>query len=297
MMRISSRFPLLALLGTAGLALATPAFAGGQAAPAPATAPAGHDRLLPLEGGQNFRDLGGYRTADGRMVKWDKIYRSGAMSRLTEKDFAWLAAHDLKTVVDFRDTRERTSEPVNWPAATKPTVLSRDYAMDHGMFMNALLKPGLNADQVRDVMATLYRDIPNLFADQYRVLFEQLLATDGTVAFNCSAGKDRTGVAAAILLTVLGVDRETVVQDYLLSNSYFRPQALKADDPSMAIFKKLPPDATKALMGVDRRFIEAAFATMEAYPGGVQGYYREKLGLDDVKIASLRAKYLTKPGA
>jgi protein-tyrosine phosphatase len=293
MMRFFRCLPLLAI----GLAMAVPAFGQPQAAPVPAIATPAHDRLLPLEGGQNFRDLGGYRTADGRVVKWDRIYRSGAMSRLTEKDFAWLAAHDLKTVVDFRDTRERTAEPVNWPATAKPTVLSRDYAMEHGMFMNALLKPDQTGEEVSKVMATLYRDIPNLFADQYRTLFEQLLATDGAVAFNCSAGKDRTGVAAAILLSVLGVDRETVIQDYLLSNAHFRPQAMKADDPNMAMFRKLPPEAVKALMGVDRHYIEAAFATMEAYPGGMKGYYREKLGLDDVKIASLRAKYLTRAGA
>lgn len=295
-MRISNTYLPIALLAAALGAGALPAAQAEKTfAPAQASAASEHQRLLPLEGGQNFRDLGGYRTSDGRTVKWGLIYRSGAMSRLTEKDFAYLASLGLKTVVDFRDNRERTSEPVNWPDAGKPTVHVRDYAMDNGMFMNALLKPGLSGDQARQAMATLYRDIPNLFADQYRLLFAELLTTNAPLAFNCSAGKDRTGVAAAILLTALGVDRETVIQDYLLSNQYFRPHpaSMRADDPAMAMFRKLSPDAIKALMGVDRTYLEGAFTTMDAYPGGMQAYYREKLGLDDVKIAWLRNKFLT----
>ncbi|ETI62016.1 protein tyrosine phosphatase [Sphingobium sp. C100] len=293
-MRIPHIRALSALLCVAGLALPATALAQAQPQPQPvAHANGQHERLLPLEGGQNFRDLGGYRTTDGRMVKWGVLLRSGAMSRLTDKDFAYLASLGLKTVVDFRDTRERTAEPVNWPEASKPAVFERDYAMDHGMFMNLLMEPGITADEAKETMATLYRDIPNLFADQYRTLFEQLLATDGTVAFNCTAGKDRTGVAAAILLSVLGVDRETAIQDYLLSNRYFKPQPPEANDPSLAMFNKLPPEVLKTLMGVDRSFIEGAFATMDAYPGGIKGYYREKLGLDDLKIARLRAKFLT----
>ena len=294
------------LIGLGGLILPAAALAQAQPAtqPAPQAAPAAaaaaapaadaaHQRVLPLEGGQNFRDLGGYRTTDGRMVKWGVLMRSGAMSRLTEKDFAYLASLGLKTVVDFRDTRERTSEPVNWPADAKPQVFTKDYALDNGMFMNLLMKPGLSAEQAKQAMATFYRDVPNVFADQYRTLFDQLLASDGAVAFNCTAGKDRTGVAAAILLSVLGVDRETAIQDYLLSNRYYRPLPPKAGDPALAMFSKLSPEVRQALMGVDRSFIENAFATMDAYPGGIKGYYREKLGLDDLKIARLQAKYLT----
>ena len=155
----------LGLIGLGGLILPAAALAQAQPATQPAphattaaapAADAAHQRVLPLEGGQNFRDLGGYRTTDGRMVKWGVLMRSGAMSRLTEKDFAYLASLGLKTVVDFRDTRERTSEPVHWPADAKPQVFTKDYALDNGMFMNLLMKPGLSAEQAKQAMATFY---------------------------------------------------------------------------------------------------------------------------------------------
>ncbi|RVT91083.1 tyrosine-protein phosphatase [Sphingomonas crocodyli] len=280
-----------ALIGLGLLALAgAPAVAAG---PAPVAAEAAaKERLLPLEGGQNFRDLGGYRTADGRTVKWGVLYRSGVMNGLTAKDFSYLSSRHLRTVVDLRSTSERTREPVAWPKENATVVLTRDYAMDNGALGALLAKPGINAADVRANMATGYRSIPNEFAPQFRMLVNELLADQAPLAFNCSAGKDRTGVGAAILLSILGVPRETVIQDYLLSNQYFRPKAPASDDPAMAAFRNLPPDAIKALMGVDRTYIEAAFATMDAYPGGIDGYYKEKLGLDATKIAALRAEYL-----
>ena len=281
----------VALLLAAAIAspLAAPALAKEAAAPIPA-----QQRLLPLEGGQNFRELGGYKTSDGREVKWGMLYRSGAMNRLTEADFRYLASLGLKTVVDFRDNSERAKEPVTWPAASAPKVFTRDYKMDHNPLSNMLTQPGLTGEKAKVAMATLYREIPIDFADQYRVLFRQLLNDEGATAFNCSAGKDRTGVAAAILLSVLGVPRETVIADYLLSNQYFRPLTeTLAGDPQADFYRSLPPEVLKALMGVDRSYLEAAFATMESQPGGIEGYYRDKLGLDAAKIALLQSKYLT----
>lgn len=287
------------LLGAAILLAAT-AITTPFAIPAIARAPAAQtpipaqQRVLPLEGGQNFRELGGYKTSDGREVKWGMLYRSGAMNQLTEADFRYLASLGLKTVVDFRDNREREKEPVKWPAGSAPQVFAKDYSMDHTGLGKLLSQPDLTGEQARAAMETLYRDIPLSFADQYRVLFSQLLGDDGAVAFNCTAGKDRTGVAAAILLTALGIPREAVIEDYLLSNQYFRPRSgMTAGDREAEMLGRLSPEVIKVLMGVDRSYLEAAFATMDSQPGGMDGYLKDKLGLDAAKVALLRAKYLT----
>lgn len=286
---------ILLAVATVATPLAPAAFARETAAATPIPA---KQRVLPLEGGQNFRELGGYKTSDGREVKWGMLYRSGAMNHLTEGDFRYLASLGLKTIVDFRDNSERKKEPLSWPAGSGPNVLTRDYSMDHSALVGPLTQPGLTGEQAKAAMATLYREIPISFADQYRVLFAQLLQDQQPLAFNCSAGKDRTGVAAAILLTVLGVPRETVIEDYLLSNQHFRPRTeTVAGDPNAEFYRRLSPDVLKALMGVDRSYLEAAFATMESQPGGMEGYYRDKLGLDATKIALLRAKYLGAPAA
>ncbi len=253
-----------------------------------------HQRLLPLEGGQNFRDLGGYAAAGGKTVRWGMIYRSGSMHGLTAHDFAILEGLGLRTVTDFRSSEERRAEPVNWPGPHAPNVFSTDYALNIAPMMRAFAKPGLTADEARAAMAGLYRDIPFMLSAQYRRMFAELAAGDAPLAFNCSAGKDRTGVAAALVLTALGVDREAVIGDYLLSNQYYRPinTALVATPSGQAAMPTMAPAVLQAMRGVDRSYLEAAFAAIEARPGGMRAYLRDDMGLTPRAIAALRARYL-----
>lgn len=293
-----TKFNLAAIAAIALLVGAPAPLAARQTTAPTAASQEASKRLLPLEGGQNFRDLGGYRTTDGRMVKWGTIFRSGTMTNLSDADFRYLADKGLKTVVDLRSTSERKKEPVAWPLPGSPQVHQKDYEIDYSM-MAALAKPGLTGAEARAVMATFYREVPKTFADQYKLIFAELLGGDAPLAFNCSAGKDRTGVAAALVLSVLGVPRETVIADYLLSNETFKPVESEADknDPQMLFFARLPADVRQALMGVDRSYIEAAFATIDSWPGGAETYYLEQLGLDAKAIATLRDKLLVRAPA
>ncbi|HKY87427.1 MAG TPA: tyrosine-protein phosphatase, partial [Pseudorhodoplanes sp.] len=94
-----------------------------------------HDRLLPLQGGQNSRDLGGYATKDGRHVRWGKLFRSGSMYSFTAGDFAYLRKAGVQTVIDFRSSQERALEPSRWPDGTAPRTLSEDYEQSFGAMM------------------------------------------------------------------------------------------------------------------------------------------------------------------
>lgn len=254
-----------------------------------------HQRVLPLEGGQNFRDLGGYRTADGRQVKWGLLYRSGAMNGLTDRDFAQLEARGIRTVCDFRSTRERTGAPVRWPGKAKPAIFAEDYSMDRDFA--GLMRPDLTGEQAAEAMTAAYAQMPLRFASQYRRMFGELVAGRVPLAFNCSAGKDRTGIAAALILTTLGVPYATVTEDYLLSNRHYDPRRgaseTAVDDQTAAFMKRLSPDALKVLIGVDKRYLDAAFTTMRAQPGGFAGYLRNQLGLDAAALKTLRRRYLT----
>ncbi|MEG3092898.1 tyrosine-protein phosphatase [Sphingomonas sp. PB1R3] len=276
--------------GTIALALLVAVPAGvGASASAPVAAPA-HTRVLPLQGGRNFRDLGGYRTVDGRMVKWGLLYRSGQMHDLTPADYTYLQKRGIRTVCDFRDTAERTREPTLWPAGQKPKVLSDDYALD----MSAMKIPGDPAtwthEQVVTAMTATYPQLLDQFNGQYRRMFAELLAGDAPLAFHCTAGKDRTGVAAALLLTALGVPRATIVEDYLLSNQHMAPPPAHPT----GFWAKLSPEAARTFAGVDRRYIDAVFAVTDRYPGGTMGYLKDKMGLGPRAIAKLRGLYLTK---
>lgn len=250
-------------------------------------------RALLLQGGQNFRDLGGYRTLDGRTVRWRMLFRSGAMNRLTAVDFDYLSKLGLRTVVDLRSSEERNAAPVQWPNKTAPRIFAKDYSQAQlGIEADDITK--LTAESARAKMAETYLQILDTFNDQYRRMFDQLLTGNAPLAFNCSAGKDRTGIAAALVLTALNVPRETIIEDYLLSNQQFRPElSTAANDPAFAAWRRVSPEVSKAFMGVDRSYIEGVFRVIDAHPGGAEGYLRDRLGLDHADLVALRTRYTT----
>jgi len=276
-----------------GLALAVIPSWPLMAEPPAIVAASEHQRVLPLQGGRNFRDLGGYRTSDGRTIKWNMLFRSGSMTDLTQADFAYLEGLGIQVVVDLRDNRERVAEPVSWPGPAAPLILSNNYLLDYGASMPAGPVKTWTPDQARASLVTSYQRMPAQFNGQYRRLFAQLLAGKAPLAVNCSAGKDRTGIAAALLLTALGVPRETVIEDYLLTNKTLNSNLVKtgkasADGP----WKDMPPEAFKAFIDADRAYIEAALSVVDSHKGGVAGYLHEELGLGPIELRDLRNRYL-----
>ena len=260
------------------------ALADTAAISAPVAVAAPHQRVLPLQGGRNFRDLGGYATADGHHVKWGLLFRSGSMHGLTAADYAYLEGRGIRVVCDFRSTGERTAEAVNWPADRAPTVLADDYSL---MQSGAMPKGDMRSWDADQAML-------GYFAPQYRRMFAELLAGHAPLAFNCSAGKDRTGVAAALLLTALGVPRETVIEDYLLTNQTLdQSQLIKGQSSGTAkLGGGMPSPVIAAFLTADRSYIEAALAAMESHPGGSMGYLRDEMQLSPQDIARLRRLYL-----
>lgn len=255
------------------------------------------ERVLPLDGGSNFRDLGGYRAEGGGTVNWGQLYRSAVMAGLTPDDFQRLGALGIRTVCDFRSTDERQRDPVGWPAGVEPTVLATDYGLDMGAIA-ALFRGGpVTAEGTRAAMEGFYAEMPFTFAAQYARMMRQLVDGHAPLAFNCSAGKDRTGLAAALLLTVLGVPYETVVADYLVSNETYRPKAPSdgGDDPTARMFAAMPEDARQALMGVDRRYLDASFRAISER-GGMDRYLAEQLLLTPGDVDRLRRLYLAPAG-
>jgi protein-tyrosine phosphatase len=293
MRNLTKPLSLLVLAVAAGaLAPVSPIMARGDDTPR-AMASAPQERVLPLEGGRNFRELGGYRTADGHKVKWGLLYRSGSMTSLTPADYASLAKRGIRVVCDFRGTSERKAEPVNWPAAHGPRVLSDDYELDQSSFMPKGAMSGWTAQEARAALAASYPRMLVQFNGQYRRMFGELLAGHAPLAFNCSAGKDRTGIAAALLLSALGVPRESVIEDYLLTNKTLNAASLmKGPATANSPWMKLPPEVLQAFMGADRSYIEAALAVVDAHKDGMAGYLRDELGMGPRQIKALRRMYL-----
>jgi len=232
----------------------------------------------------NFRDVGGYETTDGRFVRWGKIYRSAALAGLTPQDLEKIRNLDIRYVYDLRSVDERRSEPTRWPD-TGATMASLDYEMDISAFM-AAFADGPTPDKVRAAMTSFYPAVVDSHKGQFRAVFAELLeGDDGAILYHCSAGKDRTGVQTALILSALGVPRETVIEDFLLSNQHHR---ISGDAGPMA---GMPADVLEVLGGVERPYLEAFFAEIDRRYGGVEGYLAAELEVDASDIQRLRALY------
>jgi protein-tyrosine phosphatase len=252
------------------------------------------ERLFPLEQGSNFRDVGGYLGAGGKALRWGKIYRSGALPVLSDRDNKLLGGLGIQSIIDLRSLDEREVAPTLLDDKTGALFIANDYALKP--LMENFARAGSN---------NMYAGMEKTFAPQYRSIFKRLLADDGAVMYHCSAGQDRTGVATALILTALGVDRETILQDYHLSTPSRRPEwempkVDPADYPGNLIVQYYAaaakkPGGAKAepLYGADgQSHLVKFFAHVETQYGSVEAYLDQELGVDATAIAKLRSIYL-----
>lgn len=284
MLRTALAFSLLALTAPAFAEIAAPV-----ATQAPATA---YDsRFVLLEGGRNFRDLGGLHTADGKTVKSGLFFRSGPLGSLTEQGKADFARLHVTRIVDLRTTMERGQDAYSQKAVFGDVYWTRDYAMSMGDMGSLFADPSkLTGENMRTMMTMAYRKMPKEQAPAYRELFASLVAGQGPVVVNCTAGKDRTGIAAALVLTALGVPYETVKQDFLLSNGAPGMNTLSASiSPMLA---RLPADVTAPLIGVDGAYLDAAFDQLRKDYGSIEGFLDRELQVGPEQIGRLRARML-----
>jgi protein-tyrosine phosphatase len=239
----------------------------------------------PLQGASNFRDIGGYRTAEGLRIKWGRVFRSDHLAGLTADDLAQLQRIGLTHSLDFRGVAEFETTPYAIAGVSRvalniePSVIAK---------MQALVAQGIepSTEDTVELMCGTYRDFVNNNASTFGRFLKHLLEEPTPQVFHCTAGKDRTGFAAALLMSVLGVDRTTIEQDYLLTNQLYRR------DPN--IEGKGPAHVMKVLWGVQPAFLHAALDTVDQQHGGMTAYLHGAIGLSTQDAAELRALLLEK---
>ena len=254
-------------------------------------------RKLPFTGAHNFRDLGGYKTEDGRTVKWGKIYRSDNLHSLTDEDLKYMKRLNIKSVVDFRSVEERENEPdrlnpdmtqVLLPIKFQPKELDDDSIKN---LMKDLTFGDLDSSNLlRDFNIVIVEE----FTDEYKNFFRHIIENNAEpLVFHCTAGKDRAGFASAMILTILGVPREKVIEDYLLTNTYVKDHV---DDKMLEIelktFFRADTDNLRKINLVEERYIQAAFDTIDSKWGGMDRYISEALNLNEEDILKLQDFYL-----
>ena len=257
------------------------------------------ERVLPFVGIHNFRDYGGYATANGGRLKTGVLFRSGQHVGATTEDLAAIAALDLQIVIDLRGNSERRSYPCARPEGFGAAVhfFDGETAGRGGAPHVEAVREITGAGDAHRAMVALYAFMPfrpNLIAVM-QMYFEALAERDGAHLLHCLAGKDRTGLAAALLHTLMGVHPDDMMTDYLLTNTAGNSEArIAAGAASIRASRgpQISDDAIRILMGVDEAFLDAALSAIVAEHGSVEGYARNVLGVTPERRAQIAGRII-----
>lgn len=262
-----------------------------------------NERVLNLEKGVNFRELGGYKTTDGKTVKYHKVLRSAGLADLTDNDLQFLKDYGLKIDVDFRSKAETTKKPDKYPAGVRyvwAPVFKEDETKSSEVQSKGYI-PEIDGDPTNGYahMVQVYRDVITDESSKaaYRKFFTQLLLNKNegeTLIFHCSAGKDRTGMGAVFLLSALGVPFETIKEDYLLTNVASKEfvDDLVADLKAKGYTDPDLVNSIRDLMTVHYNYLATAIKTIDKMYGGMDKYIKNELKLTSTEITSLKKIYL-----
>jgi protein-tyrosine phosphatase len=251
-----------------------------------------YERVIHLKGTTNTRDIGGYPTADHRTLRWRQIIRSENLSRLTASDFQQLEQMGVKTVVDLRTEREHEQSPTVWQGEHPPRFYHLPIGDAHNDWFNAQRKMikgnRFTEKESLEHMVEGYRMIVEEGPSSFRQLMDLVLdQSNWPILIHCNAGKDRAGVAAALIMEALGVDRQTIMDDFLLTNEVGRSEEKaivlskerKKAGSGRSFGKGPSPDAWFPIVGVRPEMLEAFYASVDEKYGSMDAFLLE-LGVD-----------------
>lgn len=243
-------------------------------------------RLLPVHAA-NFRDIGGYKTTDGREVVWGRVYRSAAIHKLTDADVALMDKKGIHTVVDFRGEAEAAQAPDRLPKNTDYTLSpAGSDSLTSVANIVTLLKQG-------DFLGKAYGDGGlAYFGDRYRPLFVKLLTVDDkeAVMYHCTGGRDRTGMATALFLYTLNVPQETIEADFVASNVYLK-NANKNMLAPLAKMSGLSAEEIEQKMALRPELLRTFFNAIKMKYGSVENFLQQEMAVGPKEIAILKKKF------
>ncbi|MDO7836479.1 tyrosine-protein phosphatase [Sphingobium sp. HBC34] len=258
------------------------------------------DRIISLEGAQNFREIGGYPTGDGRRLKRGMLWRSAKLDELTGEDVEVIRALGIKTIADLRRRSERESSPTHEAIVTGSRVLAWDaqFARDE-QESGKLFLSGATSEDYFEALLGLYRLLPEEHSLHLSELYQAVSEGALPILIHCAAGKDRTGIAVGILLDLLGVERSYVMADYakteqLLDWTRLKKSAAMGAGVSNNWLERLDPLALQLLMRSDERYLAATFDAIEQRYGSSRNFLTDRLKLPADVIEKMR-DYLLEP--
>ncbi len=281
----------MAVIATGFWALASPVFS--SALPG--------EQVIHLKGTTNTRDIGGYQTSDQSTLRRGQIIRSDRLSRLTANDFQKLEEIGLKTVIDLRTNKEHDESPTIWKGDNPPRFVhlpvgdaNNDWFASQRKMMK---KNRFTEEQSLQHMVEGYRMIAEEGTSSYQKLMELVLdESNWPILIHCSAGKDRSGVGVALILESLGVDRETIMEEYLLTNEISRIEEkaalLSKESKRLSRGRGVSANAWLPIVGVRAEMLEAFYTSVDEKYGSMDAFLTE-LGVDSDARLALAASLTT----
>ena len=249
------------------------------------------------DGIHNLRDFGGYSAADGSRIREGVLLRSGQHRDASESDLELVRALDIRTVIDLRGESERERFPCRRHDTFDAQVIAYD-----GETSNSPPHEGgggkitMTPEKAYERMIAVYTRMPvnPAMIEMFSRYFEALETRDGASLIHCFAGKDRTGIAAALLMHTLGAHHDDIVAEFLKTNDAPDPSILERQSlPRMeAVYGTIPPDALRNLMGVREEYIATYWSEVTRDHGSVDNYLAQRLGVDERRKARLRDRLL-----
>jgi len=268
-----------------------------------------YDRVIHLKGTSNTRDIGGYQTSDLRTIRRGQIIRSENLSRLTASDFQKLEEIGVKTVIDLRTDREHDKAPTVWQGDNPPRFYHFPVGDSHNDWFNAqrrmMSRNRFTQEQALEHMVEGYRMIAEEGPPSYRKLMDVVLdEANWPILIHCNAGKDRAGIATTLILEAMGVDRETIMEEFLLTNEISRTEekaiflSKKSRKSSNGNRSGRGPSASAwfPIVGVQAEMLEAFYVSVDERYGSMDAFLTE-LGVDQDARRALTASLATEqPG-
>lgn len=250
-------------------------------------------RFLPIGKTMNLRHMGGYDTDDARKTQETLLYRSGFLHFIGDGDVAKFESLGISTIYDFRSPMERLKNDLQVGNSVEVVELGMLVASVENLWQ-MLMKEGLNPEGAEKIMADRYRELAEEEVPGYRKMFDHMMESEGGILVMCSFGKDRAGIASALLLSALGVKEEQIEQDYLLSSNAYANKALAIGKFEQFFNAEgLPVDESIVVPILDARtqYLATAWQVMREKSGSLGNFMREELGLDQAARTHLQKRF------
>lgn len=258
------------------------------------------ERVLALEGVDNFRDYGDYATAAGRRLHKGRLYRSAHHANATDADLERMAGLGCAVVVDLRRPSERQNTPSRRPQNWAGRVIESDLGVDElePPHITALRESGFTPEGVETYMLKWYTDAPfdERHIDLFGRYFEAVADGEGPVIIHCAAGKDRTGLLAALTHHAVGVSDQDVMEDYMLTNKAARieERAAEVGERIAETIGRPPSDAAiRTMLGVKENWFQRGWDEIKDRYGSIDAYMEQALGVDAKRREAVAAQLLS----